>query len=95
MIPIIFSVESLGDRASDARLAHPRRTVEAENLPLCGAPEFGDGDELEHALLHIVHAVVVLVESLSSLRQMEALDGRLPPGERREPVEVVARHVVL
>lgn len=49
----------------------------------------------EDALFDVLHAVVILVEGAGGAVQFQVLDAGDAPGQRRQPVEVVARHVEL
>lgn len=42
----VFSVKCSGDRAGDAGLSHPWRSIETQDLPLCAASQLANGYEL-------------------------------------------------
>ena len=82
-------------RPGNGGLADTWRSDKAQYLALRAALELTDGYELEYALLDVLHAVVVLVEYGLGGDEVEALRARQTPGQTRQPVEVVARHVEL
>ena len=54
--------------------------------------ELADGQELEHALLDLLQAVVALVQDPRRLLQVLQLAAALLPRHRHQPVDVVPRH---
>jgi hypothetical protein len=57
-----LSVQRVRDALADGRLAHARRAHHADDLALHRPLELAHRDELENALLHVAHAVVVRVQ---------------------------------
>ena len=64
------------DAAAERRLADAGRPDEAEDRPLLVLLQLADGEVLEDALLHLLEAVVVLVEDLADRRDVHVV-GRL------------------
>mmetsp|Transcript_10990 Transcript_10990/g.44545 ORF Transcript_10990/g.44545 Transcript_10990/m.44545 type:complete len:398 (-) Transcript_10990:243-1436(-) len=93
--PREVAAERFGDRRADRGLADARRADEAEDLALDGPNEGADGDELQDAVLDVVHAVVLGVQDVHRLGDVEGLGLVAAPRDRREPVEVRPRHVEL
>src|SRR4051812_29313586 len=73
---------SARDGAAERGLADAGRTHEAEQGALHLVAELAHGQVLDDALLHLLEAVVVLVEDLLRLGQVEVVLGGLAPGER-------------
>ena len=92
-IPVVFPIERLRNRASNAGLSNSGRPMEAKDLALCGAAQFRHSDELQNALLHILHPVVILVQDDTRLRKVDRLCARASPWQRGEPIEVASGHV--
>ena len=81
-----------GDGLAERGLAHAGRTHEAED----GAADLVDqllhGQVLEDPLLGLLQPVVILVEDPLGLGDLQLVLGLLVPGEREDPVDVVAHH---
>ena len=71
------------------------RAHQAQDLALRRAAQLGHGDELQDALLDVLHAVVRGVERLLRLLQVVALLVVQPEGDGGQPVQVRASHVEL
>ena len=78
------------DRLAERRLADARRSDEAEDRALQLADQALHGEVLEDALLHLLEAVVILLEDLLGVVDVELVLGVLVPRQRDEPVDVVA-----
>ena len=52
-----------------------------------------DGEELEHAVLHVRQAVVILVEHLARVAQVEVVVGARVPRQLGDPLEIGADHL--
>ena len=74
----------------ERRLADAGRPDEAEDRALELLHERLHREVLEDALLDLLQAVVVLVEDLLGLVDVELVLGLLVPGQREDPVDVVA-----
>src|SRR3984957_3555542 len=87
-----FAPRGPGDRLAKGRLADAWRTHKAEDRSLHLAGALLHGEIFEDAFLDLVEAVMVLVQNL--LRKSDVLlDFRFfAPGQREQPVEVVAHH---
>jgi hypothetical protein len=57
--------------------------------------QLAHGEELEHASLHVLEAVVVLLEDRLRLRQIDVIVGACAPGQIDDPVEERANDLVL
>ena len=77
-----------GDRLAEARLAHARRSDEAEDRPLDVGLHLAHGEVLEDAVLHLLEVVVVVVEDLLGLGEVDLDLAALVPGQRDQPVQV-------
>ena len=56
--------------------------------------QLADGEELEHAVLHVLEAVVVLVEDAAMrMLEVEVVVGAGVPGQLGDPLEVGADHL--
>mmetsp|Transcript_28692 Transcript_28692/g.58706 ORF Transcript_28692/g.58706 Transcript_28692/m.58706 type:complete len:327 (-) Transcript_28692:1249-2229(-) len=86
--PEELAVEGGGNALADGRLAHPGGAVEADDLPLDGALEGADSDELEDAILHVCHPVVVLVQRDACSVDVEVLLSGGAPGKPHQPVQI-------
>ncbi len=53
-------------------------------------PELPDGQEFQHAVLHVLQAVVVLVEHFVGVVQVEVVVGAAVPGQFGDPLQVGA-----
>ena len=87
-----LAVHGAGDRLGQRGLAHARRARQRQDGRLRLLDERAHGQELEHALLDLLEAVVVFVEHLLGVLEVAALLALLVPRHRDQPVEVVARH---
>jgi hypothetical protein len=79
------------DRTAERRLAHAGRPNETEDRSVEALHQREHADVVEHALLHVLEPVVVLVEHASRVRHVEHVVGALLPRERGDPVQVGAR----
>jgi hypothetical protein len=79
-----------GDRSAERRLADTRRPHQAENGSVEPLDERQHADVVEHALLHLVETVVVLVEDAPRVGDVEHVVRSLAPRQRRDPVQVRA-----
>ena len=89
--PDELAVHRARDRLGQRGLADARRAGEREDRRLRLLHQGADGEELEDAVLDLLEAVVVLVEDLFGALEVAALLGLLLPGDRDQPVEVIAR----
>ncbi len=80
----------LGDRTAERGLADARRTHQAQDRTLQRIGPALHRQVLEDALLDLVQAVVVLVEDPLGLDDVDLPRLGLAPGDRQQPVEVVA-----
>ena len=76
--------------SAERGLADARRADEAEDGPLQLLHQRLHREVLEDALLGLLQAVVVLVEDPLGLDDVEPVLGLLVPGQREDPVDVVA-----
>ena len=83
-----LAAERARDRSAERRLAHTWRPNETENRTIEPLDEREHADVVEHALLHVVEPVVILVEHLPRVRDVEHVVGALGPRQRDDPVEV-------
>src|SRR2546428_10264618 len=78
------------DRLAERRLPDARGTDQAEDRALGVADEALHGEVLEDPLLHLLEAVVIVLEDLLRLFDVELVLRVLVPREGDEPVDVVA-----
>ena len=78
------------DGLAERGLADARRPDEAQDRPLELSDQRLHREVLEDALLDLVEAVVVLVEDPLGFLDVELVFGVLVPGQREDPVDVVA-----
>src|SRR5690606_38549950 len=91
-----LATQGASDAAAQARLAHAGRTHEAEDgAAHLVAGQLAHGQELQDALLHLLQAIVILVEHLLSLDDADLAVALLGPGQVEQPVEVGANHAGL
>ena len=83
------------DGAAERGLTDAGRAEEAEDRALLVLLQLADGEVLEDALLHLLEAVVVLVEDLAHRGDVEVVRRRVVPGKIEDPVEVGADDGVL
>ena len=88
--PHEFPSRGLGDGSTQGRLAHARRTHEAQDRSreLVGAAL--NREIFDDALLHLVEPVMVRVQRRLSERQIPLDLGALVPRDRQQPIEVIA-----
>ncbi len=88
-------LERARDRLPERRLADARRADEAEDLPGGIVAELRDREMLDDPVLHLLEVVVILVEHRARAGEIEVVRRRLPPRQRRDPVDVRANDAVL
>ncbi len=87
-----LAVHRARDRLGQRGLADSGRPGEGQDGRLRLLDQGADGEELEDAVLDLLQAVMVLVEHFLGALEVAAFLGLLVPGDRDQPVEVVARH---
>src|SRR5690606_9149144 len=80
------------DRLAKGSLADTRRSHEAEDRPLHLLGALLHREILEDALLDLLEAIVIAIEDLFGLPQVDLRAGRLLPGDREQPIEIIADH---
>ena len=80
--------QGIGDGGAKRRLAHARRSGEAENRTFEMTFQLEHRQELQHALLHLFQAVMAGIENLFSLFEIELILRVLGPGHLKDGVEV-------
>src|SRR3546814_16469323 len=88
----VCSSDLPGDRLAERGLAAAQRADEAEDRALHLLHALLHGEVFEDALLHLLEAVVVGVENLLRVLDVALHLGALLPGDREDPVEVVANY---
>ena len=71
----ILALHGCCDALAQTGLSYARRTVEAEDRTLAAAVQCSYGEEFQNALLHILHAVVVVVQNALGTGQTEVVLG--------------------
>ena len=84
----IFPSERVGNTLSEACLAHSRRTIEADDRGLEVTSETQHGYILEYALLHLFHAIVVVVEHTFCTLQVVVVVRVFAPWQRDESLQI-------
>ena len=82
----------LGDRLAERGLAHARRADQAQDRALQIAGARLHRKIFQDAFLDLLQAIVVLVQDALSLQHVHRLGLGLAPGDRQQPVQVVAHH---
>ena len=90
----ILALHGRGDALAQRCLTHSRRTVEAEDGRLEVASELQHGQILQYALLHLLHAIVVVVEHALGALDVEVVLGIFVPGQGHHLLQVVDLHAV-
>ena len=88
--PAQLAVQSPGHRHGDGGLAYARRPDKANHLPLQVRCELAHGQELQHPLLHLLQAEVVMVQHLAGGLYADFFLGALAPGQLQAHVQIVA-----
>ena len=57
--------------------------------------QLAHGEELEHAILHVLESVVILLEHRLRVLEIELIVGPLVPRKLRDPLEIRADHLRL
>ena len=90
-----LAAERRRDRTRERGLADAGRPDETENRPLDRRVQLADREVLEDAVLRLLEPGVIRVEDLLRAHEVDRLVAALGPRQRREPVDVGARHRVL
>ena len=93
--PDVLALHGLGDALAQAGLSHSRGAVEADDGRLEVAAQLQDGEVLQYALLHLLHAVVVLVQYALGALDVQVVLGVLVPGQGDHGLQVGELHAVL
>ena len=93
--PHELAVGGASDGLAQRRLAHAGRSDQAEDGALHVVLQLADRQILENALLHLLEAVVVLLQHALGVLDVEVVLGLLGPGQVGDPLEVGARDRVL
>ena len=91
----VFAPNGLGNAAAERCLAHARRPVQAKYRGAAVAAVEQRGEVFENALLHALHAEVVLVEHAARGLDVEFVFREFTPGQRGYGLEIVELHVVV
>ena len=82
-------VHGLGHGQGDGGFAHARGAHQAEDLALGLGVQLPHGDEFQDPLLHLVQAVVVLVQDLPGLFHVSPVVGLHTPGHVQAHIQIV------
>ena len=93
--PDVFALQRVGNRLAQRRLAHARRSVEAENGAFQVAAQRQHGNVLQDALLHLLHAVVVAVQYALCALQVQVVLRVFAPGQPHQRLQVGQLYVVV
>ena len=91
----VFAPNGLGNAAAERCLAHARRPVQAKYRGAAVAAVEQRGEVFENALLHALHAEVVLVEHAARSLDVELVFRKFAPGQRGYSLEIIELHVVV
>ncbi len=87
--------EGAGNGLAERGLAHARRPHQQQDGATDTALHDADAEKLQDAVLDVLQPFVVAVQHLRRRRQVQAVAAVPPPGQHRQPVQVVAGHRVL
>ena len=88
----IFPVQGFCNRLAKRGLAGSGRTYQEENAALVVSPELHDGQMLQDPLLHLLQAVVVVVQNLLGVLEVGLFPFLQVPGEGEDEVQIVPYH---
>ena len=91
----VLAPYGLGNAAAERGLAHTRRAVQAKYRGAAVAAVEQRGKVFENALLHALHAEMVLVEHASRGLDVELVFREFAPGQRGYGLEIIELHVVV
>ena len=89
----VLTSHGLGNRLAQRGLTHARRTVETDDWALQIAPQCQHGHMFQDTLLHLLHAVVVLVQDLLRTLQVEVVFRIFIPGQVHQRLQIVQLHI--
>ncbi len=81
--------------AAERGFAHARRPDKAQDRPLHIRLQTPNAQVIQDAVLHLLQAVVILVEELLGLLDVDLAGRALRPGQNGQPLHVVARQRVV
>ena len=93
--PDVFPAQGFGDGFGYGGFAHAGRPRQADDLPLDVGGQLPDGNQLQNALLHLFHAVMVVIQHLGGLGHVGVVLGDSVPGQGQHRLQVAAHHLGL
>ena len=84
----ILTFHRRGNRLAQRGLTDSRRTVETDNRTLQVASQCQHGHVFHDTLLHLLHAVVILVEYLLGALQVQVVFGIFAPRQSYERLQI-------
>ena len=88
--PHELSAEGARDRPPERRFANSRRPDQAQNRPVDALDEREHADVVENPVLHVLEAMVILVEHAPRVGDVHDVVGSLGPRQRENPFHVAA-----
>src|SRR5688572_19133960 len=86
--PPVAAPHGARDGPAERRLADARRPDEEQDWALVVGPELANRRILDDALLHLLEAVMILVETTPDLTHVEAIGRRGAPRQIEDPLHV-------
>ena len=91
----VVAVECSCDALAQTCLAHAWRAVEADDWALEVILELQHSQVLQDTLLHLLHAVVVLVQAVLCALEVQRVLGTIVPWKAQDGLQIVELHVVV
>ena len=91
----VLATEGPGDRPAEAGLSHAGRAVQAQDRGLHVPLELEDGEVLDDTVLHLVQAVVVLVQDLLGMLQVQVVLRIFTPRQVQHELDIVVLDAVV
>ena len=89
-----FAAHRPGDALDDGGFAHAGRAHKAQDGPAQGGVpaalllHAAHSQVLDHPLLHLLHAIVVLIQDAAGALQIQIIGGVLAPGQIADPLQI-------
>ena len=91
----IFLIQCPGHRLGNGRLTGSRRAHQTDDGAVALAGQRPHSQEFQHPLLHLLQAIVILVQHLSGIADIGVVLGHMVPGQRQQRLNIAADHRTL